>query len=505
VFALTCFAGLLWFPSATFALGVLALLVQLGLVGLTGWARWRCSPSREESVLGTVQSGAPPFVSVIVPICTEPVDLVEATLRAAANLDWARYEILVIDNNTQSEDTWRPVERACHALGARVRFFHLEKVPDAKAGALNFALQHVDPQSEYVLLVDADYRLAPEVIRLAVAAAQDGKPVDLVQFPQHYRNVSSANEALAMDFGLFFSTYQRAAQSLSCAACTGTLSFFRTSTLRSVGGFDGSVITEDAELGLRLLLLGFSIRYVHRVVGSGVLPLDVVSLKKQRWRWAFGNLQVLVRHFRRLVSCSNLDLGQKVGSLAHLSAWLNPLAVPAVLLAAAALVAAVNGQLDGAQRLAADLAGVTVVLYTLGTVCRLAQPLRAGSGLGTLFGAFLVHAGLAMTSALVPVHALAAMLCPPTFQRTNKSVRARTPDGAGVAPEILAGLAMFGTAVTLAIERVWIGALGALACAGGALCILTVHAQLAETRRNTAQAPEDGSSKLAQSAEQQVM
>ena len=62
--------------------------------------------------------GFQPMVSLHLPAYAEPPEVVEATLRALAALDYPNYEVLVIDNNTPDEKTWQPIEELCAALGA---------------------------------------------------------------------------------------------------------------------------------------------------------------------------------------------------------------------------------------------------------------------------------------------------------------------------------------------------------------------------------------------------
>ena len=64
--------------------------------------------------------------------------MVIATLRALTRLDYPRYEIVLIDDNTDDERLWRPVEEWCERYG--VKFAHLRDWPGYKSGALNYAL-----------------------------------------------------------------------------------------------------------------------------------------------------------------------------------------------------------------------------------------------------------------------------------------------------------------------------------------------------------------------------
>ena len=62
-------------------------------------------------------SARPPRVSIHVPAYNEPPAMLIETLDALARLDYPNFEVLVIDNNTPAESTWRPVEAHCATLG----------------------------------------------------------------------------------------------------------------------------------------------------------------------------------------------------------------------------------------------------------------------------------------------------------------------------------------------------------------------------------------------------
>jgi hypothetical protein len=80
-----------------------------------------------------------PMVSLHVPAHNEPPGMVIETLRSLLRLDYPRYEVILIDDNTDDENLWRPVEAWCARHG--VKFVHLEDWPGYKSGALNYALR----------------------------------------------------------------------------------------------------------------------------------------------------------------------------------------------------------------------------------------------------------------------------------------------------------------------------------------------------------------------------
>jgi len=75
----------------------------------------------------------------------------------------------------------------------------------------------------------------------------------------------------------------------------GNTVFMRRGLIARVGGWDEACLTEDADIGLRLSLLGEPIRVVYDAqhVTREETPASVVSFVKQRTRWQQGFLQVL--------------------------------------------------------------------------------------------------------------------------------------------------------------------------------------------------------------------
>ena len=104
------------------------------------WAEAHWAIPRRPFVVAAAAGVALPKVSIHVPAYNEPPQMLIETLDALARLDYPDYEVIVVDNNTQDEAVWRPVEQHCRELGARFRFFHVDPLPGFKAGALNFAL-----------------------------------------------------------------------------------------------------------------------------------------------------------------------------------------------------------------------------------------------------------------------------------------------------------------------------------------------------------------------------
>ena len=255
-----------------------------------------------------------PKVSIHLPICNEPPHMVRQTLDALARLDYAEYEVLVIDNNTMDPALWEPVADHCARLGPKFRFFHLGKWPGFKAGALNFALRETAPDAEIIASLDSDYVVEPDWLRCMVP--QFANPaVGIVQSPQDYRDNDGSffKRLMFWEYAGFFQLGMVTRNERNAIIQHGTMSLIRRSAIEASGNWAEWTITEDAELGLRLFRAGWEAVYSPRSFGRGVMPDDFAAFRKQRFRWAYGAMQIIRGHAGAMLNPFNreLTLGQR--------------------------------------------------------------------------------------------------------------------------------------------------------------------------------------------------
>ncbi len=289
---------------------VLAILIdgfEFSEVLWTG--KWR----RRFTPMTPADPARQPKVSIHVPCYNEPPQMVIQTLNRLARLDYADFEVLVIDNNTRDEAVWRPVEAHCRWLGERFRFFHLPQWPGYKAGALNFGLAQTAPDAEVVAVIDSDYQVEPGWLARMVPHFDNPK-VALVQSPQDYRNWrrDMFKTFCNFEYAGFFNIGMIHRNERNAIIQHGTMTLIRRSALDEVGGWAEWCITEDAELGLRLFERGWEAVYCADSFGRGLVPDSFSAYKTQRFRWAYGAVQILKQHWRHLLPGSRtLTPGQR--------------------------------------------------------------------------------------------------------------------------------------------------------------------------------------------------
>ena len=313
------------------AVGILLFVGMIGVVLVMfaeahEWAEARWFTARRRAIVPAPDAAAPlPRVSIHVPAYNEPPEMLMQTLDALARLDYPDYEVLVIDNNTPDEATWRPVEAHCAALGPRFRFFHVAPLAGFKAGALNFALRHTDADASVIAVIDSDYVVEPGWLSDLVPEFAD-PATSIVQAPQDYRDAGdSAFKAVAYaEYRGFFRIGMVTRNERNAIIQHGTMTLVRRPVLEGVGGWDESCITEDAELGLRIFAAGGEAGYTPRSYGRGLMPDTFIDFKKQRFRWAYGAMQILKTHARALFGTERdgLSPGQRYHFVAGWLPWL---------------------------------------------------------------------------------------------------------------------------------------------------------------------------------------
>jgi exo-beta-1,3-glucanase (GH17 family)/cellulose synthase/poly-beta-1,6-N-acetylglucosamine synthase-like glycosyltransferase len=315
---------LLGIVLAISAMGVtVVLLVEAHEWAEAAWSRRRrpFAPVTEPAARSEAR------VSIHVPCYNEPPEMVIATLDALAALHYANYEVLLIDNNTRDENVWRPVEAHCRKLGERFRFFHVAPLAGYKAGALNYGIGQTARDADIIAVIDSDYQVSPDWLTHLVPHF-DRPEVAIVQAPQDYRD-GDENAFKAMcyaEYRGFFHIGMVTRNDRNAIIQHGTMTMVRRQVLEDVGGWAEWCVAEDAELGLRVFEAGHEAVYVAHSYGKGLIPDNCVDYQKQRFRWAFGAMQILRAHAETLFFGRNADGGPtalKLGQRYHfIGGWL---------------------------------------------------------------------------------------------------------------------------------------------------------------------------------------
>ncbi len=263
------------------------------------------------------------FVSIHLACYNEPPEMVITTIESLHRLNYTNFEVIVVDNNTKDEAKWKPLETYMANMPENFHFYHLPQWPGFKAGALNFALSKTNPKAQVIGVVDADYEVTPDWLSDLAPHFTDPQ-VAVVQAPQAHREWENNffKRMSNWEFEGFFRIGMHHRHERNALIQHGTMTLVRHQALLDCGKWSEWCICEDTELGLRLLENGYELRYIDDTFGRGLTPADFKALKSQRFRWAFGAMQILKHHLPKLVGDSTLNFGQRYHFLTGWFGWL---------------------------------------------------------------------------------------------------------------------------------------------------------------------------------------
>jgi biofilm PGA synthesis N-glycosyltransferase PgaC len=229
-----------------------------------------------------------PFVSVLVAAHEEELVL-DGTLRSLLALDWPEYEVVVVDDGS-SDATAEIVRR--HLGDGRVRLIRKE-ANEGKAMALNDALALL--RGEIVLLVDADGRPAPDVLRWMVPHFVRVPRLAAVTGNPRVANTTTLLAKLqAIEFSATVSVLRRAQATWGrVMTFSGICTAVRRSAVEDVGRWRPMMATEDIALAWQLQSRFYDVRYEPRALFSMQVPETLGAWWHQRVRWGRGLGQVL--------------------------------------------------------------------------------------------------------------------------------------------------------------------------------------------------------------------
>ncbi|BAS11721.1 xyloglucan glycosyltransferase 4 [Arthrobacter sp. Hiyo8] len=167
---------------------------------------------------------------------------------------------------------------------------------------MNWAAGHTDPEAELIGVVDADYQVRPDWLRKTVGHFTEPR-TGFVQAPHAYRDHAGSRfrRWANWEYAVFFTTGMAALNEHNAGLTVGTMSLIRRAALEEAGGWAEWCLTEDSELAIRIHALGYDSVYLNEPFGWGLIPETFTAYRKQRFRWTYGPVQEMRRHWRMFV------------------------------------------------------------------------------------------------------------------------------------------------------------------------------------------------------------
>ena len=259
-----------------------------------------------------------PTVSILISSFNEKY-VIGRSLEAIKNLDYPKDKLQVVvadDSNDQTVDVVDEKVRELSEAGITTIVSRRPAREHFKCGALNKAMEKV--VGEFVLLLDADSIVTPDVLSKGIDAMETHPRASFVSFRYgHYnRNYNLITRLFAL--------YQDMGDTLSKMGAyhidvpfsfQGGFALVRTKDLKGVGQWSNERIADDGDISIKMYLAGKRGVYLSNVKIMGEDPSTLEAWKKQVARTSQGWWRCIAKYWRSIVSAPEVSLKTKAGLL----------------------------------------------------------------------------------------------------------------------------------------------------------------------------------------------
>lgn len=350
--SLAAFLLTLWtfIPTATalflnlfFASSFLAIAGLRCASILNSWRETRRQNANDTPVPPDIPDVDLPVFTIMVPLFRE-ASVLPILTQAINRIDYPESKLQVLLIFEEHDFDTIASAKALH-LADKFEFIVVpHSLPLTKPKACNYALNFA--RGKYLVVFDAEDLPEPDQMRRAVATFAVASPdTACVQAYLSYYNQFEnwLTRQFTLEYAAFFDLLLPTLSKLGFPIpLGGTSTHFRTDILREVGAWDPFNVTEDADLGMRLAMLGYRTGLIHSTTYEEA-NCRTDNWLRQRSRWIKGWMQtylVRMRHpiklYRALGGRGFLGFQLVIGGFS-LSNLVHPLFYLALLLEAVTL------------------------------------------------------------------------------------------------------------------------------------------------------------------------
>lgn len=178
--------------------------------------------------------------------------------------------------------------------------------PKTKPKALNYGLLHA--RGEYCVIYDAEDIPDPQQLKKAILAFKEsGERTLCVQAKLNFYNPHQnlLTRLFTSEYSLWFDLVLTGLQSIEAPIpLGGTSNHFRTKDIINIKGWDSFNVTEDCDLGIRLVKQGYNTAIIDSITLEEANS-SYINWFGQRTRWIKGYIQTYLVHMRSLNGFKN--------------------------------------------------------------------------------------------------------------------------------------------------------------------------------------------------------
>jgi cellulose synthase/poly-beta-1,6-N-acetylglucosamine synthase-like glycosyltransferase len=277
---------LLYFLQALILLGLLIGIFRFFPIALMAIIHSRRTRNRR------YKDSYNPKVSVIIAAYNEEKVIVETINNILlSDYDKDKLEIIVV-NDGSNDKTWEVLKKN-FANTPYVKIFN--KRNGGKSTAVNYGI--MKSVGEIMVSIDADTLVAPKTIKALVRHFSDPKVGAVAGNAKVGNRENVLTRFQALEYITSQNLDKRAFDFLNAITVVpGAIGAWRMKLIKKLGGLNDNTLAEDSDLTLNIIKEGYIVHFEEEGLAYTEAPTTLKDLAAQRFRWAFGTLQVLAKN-----------------------------------------------------------------------------------------------------------------------------------------------------------------------------------------------------------------
>lgn len=229
-----------------------------------------------------------PSIDIFLPYAGEEIEVHEAVVKAAVNLNYKNYRVYMLDDSGRDDHKKLAKKYGC------IHLSRPNKGEYKKSGNLEYGYAH--SEGEYIFILDADFIPAPNALKDMIPYMAQDKQIGILQTPQYFEQTDDVHNRSRIEFGGgnivedFYRIILPCRDEFRAGMCVGTSALYRRTAIEKLHGTPKVHASEDLATGLLITQHGFYVKYLPLIESIGTSPDSFQSYFKQHLRWCSGNL-----------------------------------------------------------------------------------------------------------------------------------------------------------------------------------------------------------------------
>lgn len=280
----------------------LILFIQGIFIMVASLYTWRRPETVSEVVPARLVYGQPKTkFSLLIPARFEE-NVIKKTLLAYNKIDYPRelFEVFCVVR-VDDPKTTEKIKEALREVNYNLQLIAFDDLPINKPKGLNEGLRGA--KGEYVGIFDAEDKPHPEILKTVDLFLEKNLKIDVVQGGVQLVNLNDNwfTPLACLEYYYWFKSVIPLLSKLTAVPLGGNTIFIKRKALEKIKGWDEKILTEDADLGIRLSSLNYKVGtiYSEELATLEETPKTMSGFVCQRTRWIQGFLQTIAKGWWR--------------------------------------------------------------------------------------------------------------------------------------------------------------------------------------------------------------